>query len=186
MFRSLSQQIVRAAMVASLSVAIAGAQSGAGSDFTGPGGGGAGLGASIAPAGLPSGSPSGPLSVSGASGLGEAASTLGSVGDGGFSLSLPAGGSVVVSPSDARAIAAVLNGGGASAALTLQGVLVGEDVPAGAAGSLSTALAAFGSTRNLGNLALAIRAFNAAIDAGPSSPGPATLAIRFVLASASR
>jgi len=186
MIRSLTEQVVRVAILASLTVAVVEAQSGAGSDFTGVGAAGASFGASSAPLGLPSGALAGPLTSAGSAGLSGVATTFGNPGAGGLSISNPAGGTVTVSPSTARAIAAVLTGGGASAAQSLQGILVGEGVSAGAATALANALAALGSNPSLGNLAAAVSAFNASVDAGPSSPGPAMLAVRFALASASR
>lgn len=186
MIRSLTQQVVRVAMVAALTVSIAEAQSGAGSDFSGPGGGGGGAGGAVAPLGVPMGPPAGPLSSAGAAGISGVANTFGNPGAGGLSISNPAGGTVTIAPATARAIAAVLSGGGAPAAQNLQNVLVGEGVPAGAAGALANALAALGTTPSRANLVAAIEAFNAAIDAGPSAPSPAMLAIRFALASASR
>jgi len=186
MIRSLTQQVVRVAMVATLTVAVAEAQSGAGSDFTGPGGGGGGAGGAVAPIGVPLGPPAGPLSPAGSAAIGGVSSTFAGAGAGGLSISNPAGGTVTVPATTARAIAAVLSGGGAPAAQNLQNVLVGEGVPAGPAGSLANAMAALGANPSRANLVAAIEAFNAAIDAGPSSPSPAMLAIRFALASASR
>jgi hypothetical protein len=186
MIRSLTQQVVRVAMVATLTVAVAEAQSGGGSDFTGPGGGGGGAGGSYAPLGVPAGAPAGPLSTAGSAGLGGVASLFGNPGAGGISVPNPAGGTVTISPATARAIAAVLSGGGAESVQALQNILVGEGVPAGPAGALANALAALGSSSRRANLLGAIEAFNAAVDAGPSSPSSAMLAVRFALASASR
>jgi hypothetical protein len=186
MIRSLTQQVVRVAMFATLTVAVAEAQGGAGSDFTGPGGGGGGAGGAIAPIGVPMGPPAGPLSPAGSAGVSGVAATFGNPGAGGLSISNPAGGTVTIAPATARAIAAVLSGGGAPAAQNLQNVLVGEGVPAGAAGALANALAALSSNPSRANLVAAIEAFNAAVDAGPSAPSSAMLAIRFALASASR
>ena len=186
MIRSLTQQVVRVAMLATLTVAVAEAQSGGGSDFTGPGGGGGGAGGSYAPLGVPAGAPSGPLAPAGIAGLSGVASIFGNPGAGGLSIPNPAGGTVTVAPATARAIAAVLTGGGAEAVQNMQNILVGEGVPAAAAGSLANALAALGSNQGRATLVAAIDAFNAAIDAGPSAPSPAMLVIRFALASASR
>lgn len=186
MIRSLTQQVVRVAMLATLTVAIAEAQSGGGSDFTGPGGGGGGAGGSYAPLGVPAGAPSGPLSGAGIAGLAGVVNIFGNPGAGGISIPNPAGGTVTISPATARAIAAVLSGGGAEAVQNLQNILVGEGVPAAAAGALANALAALGSNLGRGTLVAAIDAFNAAIDAGPSAPSSAVLAIRFAIASASR
>ena len=186
MIRSLTQQVVRVAMLATLTVAIAEAQSGGGSDFSGPGGGGGGAGGSYAPLGVPMGPPSGPLSASGAAGLSGVASLFANPGAGGLSIPNPAGGTVTISPATARAIAAVLSGGSVVLNQNLQNILVGEGVPAAAAGALANALAALGSNQGRGTLVAAIDAFNAAIDAGPSAPSSAVLAIRFAIASASR
>ena len=186
MIRSLTQQVVRVAMLATLTVAIAEAQSGGGSDFTGPGGGGGGAGGSYAPLGVPAGAPSGPLSGAGIAGLAGVVNIFGNPGAGGISIPNPAGGTVTISPATDRAIAAVLSGGGAEAVQNLQNILVGEGVPAAAAGALANALAALGSNQGRGTLVAAIDAFNAAIDAGPSAPSSAVLAIRFAIASASR
>ncbi len=186
MIRSLTQQVVRVAMFATLMVAVAEAQSGAGSDFTGPGGGGGGAGGAVAPLGVPMGPPAGPLSPAGSAAVGGVANTFAGAGAGGLSISNPAGGTVTIPATTARAIAAVLSGGGAPAAQALQNLLVGEGVPAAAAGALANALGTLGSNPSRANLVAAIDAFNAAIDAGPSSPSPAMLAIRFAIASASR
>ena len=186
MIRSLTQQVVRVAMFATLTVAVAEAQSGAGSDFTGPGGGGGGAGGAVAPIGVPVGRPTGGLSPAGALGVSGVANTFGNPGAGGLSISNPAGGTVTVAPATARAVAAVLGGGGAPAAQNLQNVLVGEGVPAGPAGTLANAMAALGANPSRANLVAAIEAFNAAIDAGAGTPSPAMLAVRFALASASR
>ena len=185
MIRSLTQQVVRVAMLATLTVAIAEAQSGGGSDFTGPGGGGGGAGGSYAPLGVPAGAPSGPLSGAGIAGLAGVVNIFGNPGAGGISIPNPAGGTVTISPATARAIAAVLSGG-PGPHQNLQNILVGEGVPAAAAGALANALAALGSNQGRGTLVAAIDAFNAAIDAGPSAPSSAVLAIRFAIASASR
>jgi len=186
MIRSLTQQIVRLAIIATLTGAVAEAQGGAVSDFTGPGGGGGGAGGAIAPIGVPIGPPVGPIAPTGAAAISGAASTFGGAGAGGVSVSNPAGGTVTVPAATARAIGAVLSGGGAPAAQALQNVLVADGVPSGAAGALANALAALGSNPSRANLVAAIEAFNAAIDAGPSTPSPAMLAIRFAIASASR
>ena len=186
MIRSLSQQVVRVAMLATLTVAVAEAQSGGGSDFTGPGGGGGGAGGSYAPLGVPMGPPSGPLSASGAAGLSGVASLFANPGAGGLSIPNPAGGTVTISPATARAIAAVLSGGGAEAVQNLRNILVGEGVRADRADLLVRALAELGSNQRLPTLVAAIDAFNTAIDAGPSAPSPTMLAIRFAIASASR
>ena len=185
MIRSLTQQVVRVAMVAALTVSIAEAQ-GQGSDFTGPGGGGGGAGGAIAPIGVPIGPPPGPLSPTGSAGVLGVTATFSNPGAGGLSISNPAGGTVTIAPATARAIASVLSGGGAPAAQNLANLLVGEGVPAGPAGTLANAMAALGANPSRANLVAAIEAFNAAIDSGPSAPSPAMLAIRFALASASR
>ena len=185
MIRSLTQQVVRVALFATLTVAVAEAQSGGGSDFTGPGGGGGGAGGSYAPLGVPAGAPAGPISAVGSAALGGVAGLFSNPGTGGISVPNPAGGTVTVSPATARAIAAVF-GGGAEAVQALQNILVGEGVPAGPAGALANALAALGSSPSRANLLGAIEAYNAAVDAGPTSPSSAMLAIRFVIASASR
>jgi hypothetical protein len=119
-------------------------------------------------------------------GISRVAATFGNPGAGGLSISNPAGGTVTISPATARAISAVMIGGGAAAVQNLQNVLVGEGVPAAAAGALANALAALGSNPSRANLVAAINAFNAAVDAGPSAPSSAMLALRFVLATASR
>ncbi|MEN9790496.1 MAG: hypothetical protein RLZZ63_154 [Gemmatimonadota bacterium] len=187
MIRSFSQQVVRVVVFATLTVSVAQAQQqGAGSDYSGPGGGGSGSSAGVAPMGVPSGSLSGPLSSAGAAGLSGIVETFGNPGAGGLSISNPAGGTVTIAPATARGISAVLSGGGAPAAQSLQNVLVGESMPAGPAAALVNAMASLGSNPSRGRLAAAIEAYNAAIDAGPSSPSPAMLAIRFSLASASR
>jgi hypothetical protein len=186
MIRSLTQQVVRVVMFATLTVAVAEAQSGAGSDFTGPGGGGGGTGGAVAPLGVPMGAPSGPLSSIGSSALGGAVTLFAGAGAGGLSVSNPAGGTVTVPATTARAIASVLSGGGATAVQNLQNILVGEGVPAGAAGALANALGTLGSNPSRANLVAAIEAFNAAIDASSGTPSSAMLAIRFAIASASR
>ena len=186
MIRSLTQQVVRLAMLATLTVAVAEAQSGGGSDFTGPGGGGGGAGGAIAPIGVPVGPPVGPIAPAGVAAILGAASTFGGAGSGGVSVSNPAGGTVTVPAATARAIGAVLSGGGAPAAQSLMNVLAADGVPMGAAGALTRALATLGSNTSRANLVAAIEAFNAAIDAGPSTPPPSMLAIRFAIASASR
>jgi len=186
MMRSLMQQVVRVAMVATLTVSIAEAQvQGAGSDFSGPGGGGGGTGGAVAPLGIPMGASAGPISPAGSSAFSNAAGIFASSGPGGLAIPNPAGGTVTISQATARAIAAVLSGGGAEAAQNLKNVLTAEGVPAGPAGALANALAALGSSATRANLLAAIDAFNAAVDAGPSTPSPAMLAIRYAIASAS-
>lgn len=185
MIRSLTQQVARVAMVATLAVAVAEAQ-GNGSDFSGPGGGGGGAGGAVAPIGVPLGPPVGPLSPPGMTGIQGVTNTFGNPGAGGLSISNPAGGTVTVSPAAARAISGVLAGGGAAAAQTLVNVLVGEGVASGPATVLANAMERLGSNPSRANLVAAIEAFNASIDAGSGTPSPALLAVRFALATASR
>lgn len=187
MIRSLMHQIVRVAMLATLTVAVAEAQSGGGSDFTGPGGGGGGAGGAIAPIGVPVGPPTGPLSPPGLTGIQGLTRTFLNPGAGGLSISNPAGGTVTIAPATARAVAAVLSGaGGPTASQNLLNVLVGEGVASGPAGALTNAMAALGANPSRANLVAAILAFNAAIDAGTGTPSPALLAVRFAIATASR
>ena len=196
MIRSLAQHIIGVFMVATLTVAVAEAQSGAGSDFTGPFGGGGGASGSIPPRGVFSGFNPVPLSAAGADGLNGVFSLFAFPGLGGFSVTNPAGGTVTISPSTAGVIGTVLSSGTPAVVQSLQKILVGEGLQAAAAGSLANALSAFGAAaRSIfpavratqgRALVAAIEAFNVAIDAGPSVPGPAMLAIRFALASASR
>ncbi|MBM3899202.1 MAG: hypothetical protein FJ362_03455 [Gemmatimonadetes bacterium] len=186
MIRSLTQQVVLVAMLASLTVSIAEAQSGGGSDFTGPGGGGGGAGGSVAPIGVPVGPPTGPITSAGSAGISGVASTFGNPGAGGLSISNPAGGTVTIAPATARAIAAVLSSGGGAAAPALANLLTAEGMAAGPATALANALAALGTNPSRANLVAAIEAFNAAIDAGTGAPSPSLLAVRFAIASASR
>jgi len=194
MIRSLTQQVVRVAMVATLTVAVAEAQSGGGSDFTGPGGGGGGAGGSYAPLGVPRGiginSPTGTLGLLGAR------NSFASAGLGGLSIPDPAGGSVTLDQATAQAVAAVLRGAGAEAAQNLQNILVSGGLPATAASALVNAIAGITNGIPVGTrgdvlitasaVRSAVQAFNAAVDASSGKPSPAMLAIRFALASASR
>jgi hypothetical protein len=156
-----------------------------------PIGAGAGVTGSVAPLGVPGGNTPGQsgnaLSGAGAQGIANARAAFLNASNNGASVPNPAGGNVTVPQAAAQALGGVLGGSPTPAQITaVTNALTG--VPAGASGPLVRALAAFGSSANIGTLTTAVNAFNAAVNALPAGAAvpPALLAIRSALAQASR
>jgi hypothetical protein len=163
-----------------------------GTDGGSPIGGGAGLGASVAPLGMPGGvGPGGgggnALSGTGASGLASARGAFMNAGAAGLTIANPMGGTVTVPQAQAQALGGVL-GGNPSAAQTSTLTTALAGIPAGQAGNLVRALAAFGGNSNHGTLTAATAAFNAAVNALPANAPvpPGLVAIRQALAAAAQ
>lgn len=158
-------------------------------DFGSPIGAGAGLGAAVAPLGVPGGNgPGGTagLSGNGAQGLANARAAFMNATGGGATVQNPAGGTVTVPQAAAQALGGVLGGSPTAAQVSTLTAALG--VSGSAAGVLVQALQTFGGNASVPNLARAISAFNAAVDATPagSNPSPALLAVRQALAAAAR
>jgi hypothetical protein len=155
-------------------------------DFGSPLGAGAGVGGAVAPLGHPGGGggSGGGLSGNGMSGLANARASFMNAGAGGVSIPNPAGGTVNLSQSLARALAAVMGGNPTPAQVSELTAAIGGS---GAAG-LVQALTALGRGASMAALGSAVRAFNGAVDGTPagSTPSPALLAVRQALAAASR
>lgn len=193
-FSSLS----KAAAVLALTASVAAAQSGRGSDFSGPGGLGGGTGGAVAPLGVPS-TPIGSSIRNGANIFSAAQSLSASLNQaGGVQVPGPAGTVVTVPPAAGQAIAAALNGSGGPLVTQLQAAGIPSDLANALAGLLAGVGQGAGSgpgsggtqtglnANRLGQLQAAVRAYNAAIAAGPSTPAPVMAGVRFALAALSR
>jgi hypothetical protein len=166
-------------------VALASSAAFAQTDFGSPVGAGAGVGGSIAPLGIPGRNVGATMSGGvNTAGLGAARGAfIGATGGSSVTIANPAGGTVVVPPAAAQALAGVL--GGSPSAADVAGLNQGFGGTA-AGSALVTALTSLGASPTSAQVRGAIQAYNAAVRALPAGvvPGPALLAARSVITAA--